>query len=74
MSMNINDDIQDSLKKLHLENVNWNRAITTEELLYLLDRCPFLQIVSTGNSESLSTHPNFLLHLPVGPFITMAMR
>lgn len=44
------EDIQQSLEKLNLQNVDALRSISVEEILYLLDRCPFLQIVSMGQA------------------------
>ena len=42
--------IQEAADKLDVE-VDWLRAIKPEELLYLLDHCPFLQMVNTVISE-----------------------
>ena len=33
-------------------DADWQREVSAEEILYLLDRCPFLQIVDAGVSES----------------------
>lgn len=38
--------VQQASDKLHID-IDWARSIKPEELRYLLDRCPFLQIVNT---------------------------
>jgi hypothetical protein len=57
--MPIDDDIQQSLEKLNLQHTDWARELTAEDILYLLDHCPFLQIVSTGES-TLLPEPEFI--------------
>src|SRR4051812_23041954 len=37
--------IEDASEKLHVD-INWMRRISPEEILYLLDHCPYLQIVN----------------------------
>ena len=48
----ISGEIATTLDKLNLDT-DLLRPITTEDLLYLLDRCPFLQIVSSGSASTL---------------------
>ncbi|AAO91248.1 CBU_1754 family Dot/Icm T4SS effector [Coxiella burnetii] len=50
----VSEEIEEALKKLHLDDVDWARALSPHEILYLLDRCPFLQIVSTNEIEAFS--------------------
>lgn len=52
-------EIQARLEKLNIGDVDWARGLSPEEILYLLNRCPFLQIVSTGNAEPLP-EPKFI--------------
>lgn len=61
---NLNDEddvenlIDETSKKLNLD-INWLRGITPQEILYLLDRCPFLQMVNTevsGEEHELQFH------------------
>ena len=35
--MSLDDEIQQSLKKLNLQDVDWARELTAEEILYLLE-------------------------------------
>lgn len=46
-------DLKEQLDKLGLTDaVDWSAAITPNDILYLLDRCPFLQIVSTDDKAA----------------------
>ena len=42
----IEKKIQEASEKLNVD-IDWARSISVEEILYLLDHCPFLQIVDT---------------------------
>lgn len=56
-------EFQDSLqiiKNLDLDNLKWERYITPQDILYLVNRCPFLQIVSLSEVESF-TKPKFII-------------
>ncbi len=52
-------ELQEALKKLNLNDTDWARALSPEEILYLLSQCPFLQIVSTGEVQALE-EPEFI--------------
>ncbi len=52
-------DIEERLKHLGVKELAWARGVSREELLYLLDQCPFLQIVSTGKDEAFAD-PQFV--------------
>jgi hypothetical protein len=43
---NLDAELQQASEKLHLD-LDWMRSITPEDLQYLLDHCPFLQIIDT---------------------------
>lgn len=42
--MSINENMKNAAEKFNL-NLDWMRSISPKEILYLVDRCPFLQIV-----------------------------
>ncbi|WP_423063397.1 hypothetical protein [Candidiatus Paracoxiella cheracis] len=64
----LSDDIQEALKKLNLEDVDFLRPLTPDDVLYVLSRCPFLQMVSLGDSEPLpdveliTAKSNWIIH------------
>lgn len=41
----LEDNIQEVADKFHID-IDWARAITTEEILYLINHCPFLQMIN----------------------------
>jgi hypothetical protein len=43
----IQEEIQQAADKLNID-IKWARGISPEDLLYLLDQCPFLQILDTA--------------------------
>ncbi len=47
-------EVVEGLKKLGLKPSVWERPITPEEIQYLLDHCPFLQIVSSNVVDPLA--------------------
>ena len=49
------EDIEASLEKLNLQDIDALRSLSPEEIIYLFDHCPFLQLVSTGNAAPLDT-------------------
>ncbi len=53
-------ELENSLHKLGVNNVNLQRQISPEEIIYLLDRCPFLQIIAT-NAKVLASHSSLQL-------------
>lgn len=46
------DDIAENLSKLGLSVPVWERALTSTEIQYFVDRWPFLQILSTNTLDS----------------------
>ena len=52
-------EIEASLKKLNVEDVDILRSLTPEEILYLLDHCPFLQMIALGD-QLPSEAPEFI--------------
>lgn len=60
---------QETLEKLGLGEIDWNRPVTPEEIQYLLAHWPFLQMVSTGGTPSLdepqfyTAKSNWVIHL-----------
>lgn len=63
----ISAEIEKTLSKLDLD-IGLLRPITDDDILYLLDRCPFLQIVSSGSAaplpevELLTAKTNWVIH------------
>lgn len=55
----LSDELRKTLKKLHLENGDWECPLKSQEILYLVNRCPFLQIVSTSEVEAFR-EPEFI--------------
>src|SRR3990167_5757048 len=51
--LDIEAQTKEALQRLGLENIDWNRPITPEDIQYLLNHWPYLQIVSTGNFQTL---------------------
>ena len=37
----VSEEIEEALKKLHLDDVDWARALSPNEIFYLLDGCLF---------------------------------
>lgn len=57
----LDQQITQSLKKLNIDDINWGRyEITPEELLYLLDHAPYLQMVSTGTGSPTLPEPELI--------------
>lgn len=57
-------DLKEQLDKLGLTHaVDWSAAITPNDILYLLDHCPFLQIVS---SDEKAATPFAVIRAPSG--------
>lgn len=50
----ISEEIEQALDKLNLKDVDFLRPLTPEDILYLLNHCPFLQMVSMGGSVPLA--------------------
>jgi hypothetical protein len=48
MKKNIDEQVQQALQDLGMDSVDWQRRISASDVLYLLDQCPFLQIMDTG--------------------------
>jgi len=45
-------DLQEQLDKLGLTNaIDWSHGLTPNDILYLLDHCPFIQVVSGDSRE-----------------------
>lgn len=67
-SQNIEQLLTDASEKLKV-NINWLRNISPQEILYLLDRCPFLQMVNPEVSleeqqlELLMADSGWTIHL-----------
>lgn len=53
---NFDPEVQKALKELGI-NINWKRGFDLSEFLYLLDRCPFLQIVDTNPHDEAALTP-----------------
>lgn len=48
MKKNIDEQLQQALQDLGMDQVDWKRHVSPSDVLYLLDQCPFLQIMDTG--------------------------
>ncbi len=48
MKKNLPDEVQKALHDLGMDTVDWQRRISASDVVYLLDQCPFLQIMNTG--------------------------
>jgi len=55
----LSKEVEASLKKLHIKDVDILKPLRPEELLYLLDHCPFLQLIARGDSLPLE-NPEFI--------------
>lgn len=44
----IDQQVQAALQEIGLENIDWNRNVSAGDVIFLLDQCPFLQIMDTG--------------------------
>lgn len=57
MSKELNQQIQETLEQLGINpNINWRERLNVSDVLFLLDRCPFLQMVDGGTAPQ-STAP-----------------
>jgi hypothetical protein len=52
-SKKLSDQIADSVKSLQLDEVDWRRPPSQSDFDYLLDHCPFLQIIDTSNEPNI---------------------
>lgn len=49
----ISEEIEQTLDKLNLKDVDFLRPLTSEDILYLINQCPFLQIIRIGDPVPL---------------------
>ena len=57
----IEQQVQQALQTLGLENTDWKRHVSASDILYLLDQCPFLQIMDTALPVSPEIKPLVLV-------------
>lgn len=58
--MDLDKLVSESIERLGLEPIDWQRHISAEDLLYLLDHCPFLKItaIDGGTPAPLKIFPS----------------
>jgi len=63
---NYEQEVQRTLRELGIKNVDWKRGVSASDVLYLLDQCPFLQIMNTAPNLATDLKPLKLIQARSG--------